>query len=395
MTSGDNSNILTARIARETYEIPNVVARIYDPRRAQIYLRLGIPTVATVSWTIDQVRRRLVPGEVESEWTDSTGTLSLVERELPERWAGKSLADVSVPGDMTVVAVTRAGVARLDFADLVGQDGDVLHVMVTDKALDRLDSRLASARRGPGRRPPSPRTTVIAESTTADGAVRGAGHEGGHRRGRQRGDRHRSDLHAGGHDVLIIEQDPDLVARIRGDLDITWVVADACEVSSLDAAGLSTVDVVVAATGDDEDNLVVSLLAKQEFAVPRVVARVNHPKNQWLFTESWGVDVSVSTPQLLTALVEEAVSVGSLVRLLRFEGGNAHLVEVTLAEDSPAAGIALVDLGVPRDATVVAVVRDDRLIVPRGDTRLAVGDEVLVLVTADAEDMVQQLLVGH
>ena len=96
---------------------------------------------------------------------------------------------------------------------------------------------------------------------------------------------------------------------------------------------------VVAATGDDEDNLVVSLLAKQEFAVPRVVARVNHPKNQWLFNESWGVDVSVSTPQLLTALVEEAVSVGSLVRLLRFEGGNAHLVEVTLADDSPAAGV--------------------------------------------------------
>ena len=135
------------------------------------------------------------------------------------------------------------------------------------------------------------------------------------------------------------------MARIRGDLDITWVVADACEVSSLDAAGLATVDVVVAATGDDEDNLVVSLLAKQEFAVPRVVARVNHPKNQWLFTETWGVDVSVSTPQLLTALVEEAVSVGSLVRLLRFEGGNAHLVEVTLADDSPASGVSLADLG--------------------------------------------------
>ena len=154
---------------------------------------------------------------------------------------------------------------------------------------------------------------------------------------------------------------------------MTWVVADACEVASLDAAGLATVDVVVAATGDDEDNLVVSLLAKQEFAVPRVVARVNHPKNQWLFTETWGVDVSVSTPQLLTALVEEAVSVGSLVRLLRFEGGNAHLVEVTLADDSPADGVSVADLGVPRDATIVAVVRTDHLIVPRGDTRLAVG----------------------
>ena len=202
------------------------------------------------------------------------------------------------------------------------------------------------------------------------------------------------DLHAAGHEVLLIEQDPDVVARQRAGLGVTWVVADACEVASLDAAGLATVDVVVAATGDDEDNLVVSLLAKQEFAVPRVVARVNHPKNQWLFTESWGVDVSVSTPQLLTALVEEAVSVGSLVRLLQFQGGNAHLVEVTLADDSPADGVSVADLGVPRDATIVAVVRNDRLLVPRGDTRLAAGDEVLVLITADAEDEVQRLLVG-
>ncbi len=105
--------------------------------------------------------------------------------------------------------------------------------------------------------------------------------------------------------------------------------------------------------------------------------------------------MSVSTPQLLTALVEEAVSVGSLVRLLRFEGGNAHLVEVTLADDSPAAGCRWPTSECPREATVVAVVRDDHLVVPRGDTRLAVGDEVLVLVTADAEDAVQQLLVGH
>ncbi len=203
------------------------------------------------------------------------------------------------------------------------------------------------------------------------------------------------DLHGNGHEVLILEQDPDLVTRLRPTLDVTWVAADACEVSSLDAAGMATVDVVVAATGDDEDNLVISLLAKQEFAVPRVVARVNHPKNQWLFNQSWGVDVSVSTPQLMTALVEEAVSVGSLVRLLQFEGGTAHLVEVTLADGSPAAGISVADLGIPRDATIVAVVRDDRLVVPRGDTILDVGDEVLLLVTGDSETAVQQLLVGQ
>lgn len=202
------------------------------------------------------------------------------------------------------------------------------------------------------------------------------------------------DLHANGHDVLVIEQDPDLVERRREELDVTWLAADACEVSSLDAAGMATVDVVVAATGDDEDNLVISLLAKQEFAVPRVVARVNNSKNQWLFNESWGVDVSVSTPQLLTALVEEAVSVGALVRLLQFQGGSAHLVEVTLADDSPAASVAIADLGIPRDASLVAVVREDRLVVPRGDTVLQAGDEVLVLVTADAEPAVRSLLIG-
>gem|GEM_PF-7912 len=142
VTSGDNSNILTARIARETYEIPHVVARIYDPRRAQIYLRLGISTVATVAWTIDQVQRRLNPADTEGQWSDPTGTLSLVERELPERWASKRLADLSVRGEVTLVAVTRAGVARLDFNDLVGQDGDVLHLMVADAALERLQARI-------------------------------------------------------------------------------------------------------------------------------------------------------------------------------------------------------------------------------------------------------------
>src|SRR5665213_3465820 len=202
------------------------------------------------------------------------------------------------------------------------------------------------------------------------------------------------DLQANGHDVLLIEKDPDLVERLRGSLDVTWVAATATSTSAIPAATRELTSQASAATGDDEDNLVISLLSKQEFAVPRVVARVNHPDNQWLFNESWGVDVSVSTPQLLTALVEEAVSVGSLVRLLQFEGGNAHLVEVTLAEETPARGISLADLDIPREATVVAVVRDNRLVVPRGDTVLSAGDEVLALVIGDAEDAVRRLLVG-
>jgi trk system potassium uptake protein TrkA len=204
-----------------------------------------------------------------------------------------------------------------------------------------------------------------------------------------------TDLRSAGHDVLIIERDSDLVARLRPLIDATWLDGDACEVSTLHRAGLADADVVVAATGDDEDNLVVSLLAKQEFAVPRVVARVNHPKNRWLFNETWGVDVSVSTPHLLTALVEEAVSVGSLVRLLQFAGGEARLVEVTLAADSPARGRALSELDMPRDATVVAVVRDARVVVPRGDTVLYAGDEVMALVTEESEEPVVARLVAR
>jgi len=203
-----------------------------------------------------------------------------------------------------------------------------------------------------------------------------------------------SDLFEAGHDVLIIEQDADLVARLRPSLGITWFEGDACEVSTLQRAGLADADVVVAATGDDEDNLVVSLLAKMEFAVPRVVARVNHPKNQWLFNETWGVDVSVSTPHLLTALVEEAVSVGALVRILQLAHGEARLVEVTLAEDSPAKGLSLSQLEMPRDATIVAVVRENRVVVPHGDTVLYASDEVIALVTEDSEGTLKGLLIG-
>lgn len=205
------------------------------------------------------------------------------------------------------------------------------------------------------------------------------------------------DLTRGGHEVVIVEVDTERVAQAErhGEpAEATWINADACEVSEFARAGVDRADVVAAVTGDDEDNLVISLLAKQEFAVPRVVARVNNPKNEWMFTEMWGVDVSVSTPHLLSALVEEAVSVGSLVRLLSFEGGRARLSEATLTAESPSNGKDLAELGLPRDSTVVAIVRDNHVIVPRGDTVLRSGDEVLVLSTPEAEDDVVATLVG-
>ena len=205
------------------------------------------------------------------------------------------------------------------------------------------------------------------------------------------------DLAKAGHEVVIVEVDADRVAegeRLGEPVGATWVAADACEVSEFARAGVDQADVVAAVTGDDEDNLVISLLAKQEFAVPRVVARVNNPKNEWMFNEMWGVDVAVSTPHLLTALVEEAVSVGSLVRLLSFEGGRARLCEATLSDTAPSQGKDLAELGLPRDSTVVAIIRDDHVIVPRGDSVLRAGDEVLVLTTPEAEDDVVTTLLG-
>jgi trk system potassium uptake protein TrkA len=203
-----------------------------------------------------------------------------------------------------------------------------------------------------------------------------------------------NDLAGAGHEVQIIEESPEVAARSHAAEGVEWLVADACEVSSLRQAGLERCDVVVAATGDDEDNLVISLLAKQEFGVPRVVARVNHPKNEWLFNENWGVDLSVSTPHLISALVEEAVSVGRLVRILQFEGGNVQLVEVTLAEDAPVVDKAIRDLDIPRDATIVAVVRAEHVVMPRGDTVFEAGDEVLAMVTRDSEGDVRYILTG-
>jgi trk system potassium uptake protein len=146
VTSGDNSNILTARIAREAYAIPNVVARIYDPRRAEIYQRLGIPTVATVPWTIGQVMQRLIPETVVGEWTDPSGQLVLVERALPDDWAGKRLRELGMPGRVRLVSVSRAGAPRLDIANLVGQEGDVLHLAVMKDALEEVERMMG---RGP------------------------------------------------------------------------------------------------------------------------------------------------------------------------------------------------------------------------------------------------------
>jgi trk system potassium uptake protein TrkA len=194
-----------------------------------------------------------------------------------------------------------------------------------------------------------------------------------------------------GHQVMLIERDPDQLDphEIEG---AEWVLADACELASLEEAQLERSDVVIAATGDDKVNLVVSLLAKTEFAVRRVVARVNNPRNEWLFTEAWGVDVAVSTPRMLAVMVEEAVSVGDLVRLMTLRQGQANLVEVTLPANTPLAGAPVRHLQLPADAALVTILRGGRVIVPQADDALEGGDELLFVAAAEVEPEVRAAL---
>jgi trk system potassium uptake protein TrkA len=143
VTNGDNSNILTARIAKETYQVPNVVARIYDPRRAVIYRQLGIATVATVTWTVDQVVRRLLPDRKVTEWSAPTGEVVMVERSVPAGWVGYPLDDLEAAGRIRVAVVSRAGKPLVPKAGMLGQEADVLYVSVVADAVSELEERLA------------------------------------------------------------------------------------------------------------------------------------------------------------------------------------------------------------------------------------------------------------
>ena len=203
------------------------------------------------------------------------------------------------------------------------------------------------------------------------------------------------DLVERGHEVTLIEQKRSLVEKLQ-----VWapkvrvMLGDACEPWVLEEADTSGADVLVAATGDDEDNLVTSLLAKQEFAVPRVLARVNHPKNEWLFTDQWGVDAEVSPPHILTAMVEEAVTVGDLVRLIRLGSGQVSIVEMTLPEGSPSVGRAVYELRLPGDAVIVAILRESHVVIPQPETVFAAGDEVLALASGAVERELRDAVVG-
>jgi trk system potassium uptake protein TrkA len=205
-----------------------------------------------------------------------------------------------------------------------------------------------------------------------------------------------ADLAERGHEIWLIDQNPTVTEKaVATAPGVTVVLGDACELWVLEKARVGEADAVVAATGDDEDNLVVSLLSKQEYGVPRVLARVNHPKNEWMFTEQWGVDDAVSPPHILTSLVEEAVTVGDLVRLLRLERGAVGLVELTLPDDSLNAGRPLYELRLPPDSAIVAILREGHVVIPQPESVVAPGDEIIALVDPDAEDQLRQAILGQ
>ena len=254
VSSGDNSNIISARVARETFGIARVVARIYDAKRAAVYERLGIPTVATVPWTADRMLRMLVPDGVASAWRDPTSTVAILQLPVNEDWVGRPSASWRRPP----AAGWRSSSASAPAC--CPRRRDV-------RAGRRHDLR----RSGVGHRQ---RRHVRSGRAAAAGGLSSAG--------RHRGSGQRRALHRPGADRQRPPGDahraPAVATSTPSGRAAEWVLADACELASLEEAELATCDVVVAATGDDKVNLVVSLLAKTEFAVPRVVARVNGPR---------------------------------------------------------------------------------------------------------------------
>lgn len=196
-----------------------------------------------------------------------------------------------------------------------------------------------------------------------------------------------------GHKILLIERDrrkfePTTVAAAD------WLNADACEITSLEEAGVQTCDVVIAATGDDKSNLVVGLLAKTEFGVPRVVARINDVRNGWLFGQAWGIDVAVSTPDAMVAGVEGAIDVGDMVRLMGLREGHAEVTKLTLPEGNRLVGHPVSTLDLPTDTALVTVLRGDRVIRPVADDLLEAGDEMLFIADRSLERSIRVAIYG-
>jgi trk system potassium uptake protein len=193
-------------------------------------------------------------------------------------------------------------------------------------------------------------------------------------------------LKESGYEITLVEERKEQVAKIKEDLpDLNILQGDGCEPDVLDEAKMLKADAVVAVTGHDEDNIVVCMLAKHEYEVPNTIARINNPKNEWLFRESFGVDIALSNTHMIAKILQEEVALGDIVTLLKLKKGDVSLVEVTLEETSPAVGKALKDIETTGDTVLVTIIRGNDLILPKGDTVLLAGDEILAVTSASGE----------
>jgi len=195
------------------------------------------------------------------------------------------------------------------------------------------------------------------------------------------------------YEVTLVEERKEQVAKVQEDQpDLHIVLGDGCEPDILDEARVLKADAVVAATGHDEDNIVVCMLSKHEYEVPHTIARINNPKNEWLFRESFGVDIALSNTHMIAKILQEEVALGDLVTLLKLKKGDVSLVELTLEETSPGIGKAIKDLALPSGVILVSIIRGSELILPKGSTILATGDEILAVTAAQGEMEIKKAL---
>ena len=203
-------------------------------------------------------------------------------------------------------------------------------------------------------------------------------------------------LLAGGHTIRVIDRRPEVIEKLKAELPEGVVIrGDGADPKVLLNTGVKSANVMAAVTGDDEDNLVVSTLARFEFRVRRVIARVNNPKNAWLFTPEMGVDVAINQADLMAKLIAEEMSLGDMMTLVKLHKGEVSIIEEKIEEGATAAGKAVQDVPWPSGSTLAAVIRKGEVILPHGDTLLQPNDEVLAVVHADHQAELHRLLTHH
>jgi trk system potassium uptake protein TrkA len=196
-----------------------------------------------------------------------------------------------------------------------------------------------------------------------------------------------------GHEVRLIENRPDTLANLHRELPTDVIFeGDATDPQTLEAAGLQRADVIAVVTASDSDNLVIASLARFQFGVRRVIGRVNNPRNAWLFTSDFGVDVCLNQADVMAKLIEEEMSLGDMMTLLKLRRGSYSLVEEKIDPDARAVGVAIKDLGLSEHCIISGVLRNGEMVLPRGGTVLEAGDEVLALVDEAGRDSLARLL---